>query len=433
MTTMYAYDEQERKAIIKVIGVGGGGGNAINTMIDSGISGIEFIAANTDLQALSLNKASERIQLGPRLTKGLGAGGNPEMGRNSALEDENRIAEALNGADMVFVTAGMGGGTGTGAAPEVARIAKNLGCLTVGVVTRPFNFEGKRRCRQAEAGIEAMKEVVDTLIVIPNQRLLSVVGQATGLNQAFVMADSVLLNAVRGISDLITIKGFINVDFADVKAIMANTGMALMGTGRATGESRAIEAATQAIESPLLEDVSIQGATGILINVTGSEDMTLAEVDAAACLIQEAADEDANIIFGAVFDGDLDSEIQITVIATGFQPQVEDVTEVPVAQPQVNTRTTPSGSEVRTVIARNGGAAFPRGNAPQANARPQHRSTPPPLTRESNSGVDLKTPPPAVHSRPPRKAPSEFNRELFNPSAPEEDEFDIPTFLRRSN
>jgi cell division protein FtsZ len=363
MTTMYAYDEQERKAIIKVIGVGGGGGNAINTMIDSGISGIEFIAANTDLQALSLNKASERIQLGPRLTKGLGAGGNPEMGRNSALEDENRIAEALNGADMVFVTAGMGGGTGTGAAPEVARIAKNLGCLTVGVVTRPFNFEGKRRCRQAEAGIEAMKEVVDTLIVIPNQRLLSVVGQATGLNQAFVMADSVLLNAVRGISDLITIKGFINVDFADVKAIMANTGMALMGTGRATGESRAIEAATQAIESPLLEDV----------------------------------------------------------------------TEVPVAQPQVNPRTTPSGSEVRTVIARNGGAAFPRGNAPQANARPQHRSTPPPLTRESNSGVDLKTPPPAVHSRPPRKAPSEFNRELFNPSAPEEDEFDIPTFLRRSN
>lgn len=439
MSTMYSYDEQERKAIIKVIGVGGGGGNAINTMIDSGITGIEFIAANTDLQALSLNRAQEKIQLGPRLTKGLGAGGNPEMGRNSALEDETRIAEALNGADMVFVTAGMGGGTGTGAAPEVARIAKGLGCLTVGVVTRPFNFEGKRRRRQAELGIEAMKEVVDTLIVIPNQRLLSVVGQATGLSQAFVMADSVLLDAVRGISDLITIKGFINVDFADVKAIMASTGMALMGTGRATGESRAIEAATQAIESPLLEDVSIQGATGILINVTGSEDMTLAEVDAAACLIQEAADEDANIIFGAVFDPELDSEIQITVIATGFEAGVEAQTEVPAAAQAPVPRTTASGSEVRTVIARNGGAAFP--NRAPAPAPRQHRSNPPALHRTPSSpgsqpgaqGVDLKTPPP-VHSKPPRQsAPSEFNREIFNPSPPEEDEFDIPTFLRRSN
>ena len=294
---MYPYDEQEpRQAIIKVIGVGGGGGNAINTMIKSGITGIEFIAANTDLQALSLSEATERIQIGPRLTKGLGAGGNPEVGRNSALEDEARVAEALAGSDMVFVTAGMGGGTGTGAAPEVARIAKAQGALTVGVVTRPFNFEGKRRRRQAEAGIEAMKEVVDTLIVIPNQRLLSVVGNAGSLNQAFNVADSVLLNAVRGIADLITIKGFINVDFADVKSIMSNTGMALMGAGRAQGENRAVEAATQAIESPLLEDVSINGATGILINVTGSEDMTLMEVDAAACLIQEAADEDANIV-----------------------------------------------------------------------------------------------------------------------------------------
>ena len=286
--------EEPRRAVIKVIGVGGGGGNAINTMINSGIEGIEFIAANTDLQALKLSQASTKIQLGPRLTRGLGAGGNPEVGRNSALEDEGHIAEVLNDADMVFVTAGMGGGTGTGAAPEVARIARQTGALTVGVVTRPFNFEGRQRRRQAEAGIAAMKDVVDTLLVIPNQRLLSVVGNTTSLQEAFKLADGVLLSAVRGISDLITIKGFINVDFADVRAIMANTGLALMGTAQANGENRAIEAATKAIESPLLEDVSITGATGILINITGSEDMTLAEVDEAACLIQEAADETAH-------------------------------------------------------------------------------------------------------------------------------------------
>ena len=424
---MYPYDEQEpRQAIIKVIGVGGGGGNAINTMIKSGITGIEFIAANTDLQALSLSEATERIQIGPRLTKGLGAGGNPEVGRNSALEDEARVAEALAGSDMVFVTAGMGGGTGTGAAPEVARIAKALGALTVGVVTRPFNFEGKRRRRQAEAGIEAMKEVVDTLIVIPNQRLLSVVGNAGSLNQAFNVADSVLLNAVRGIADLITIKGFINVDFADVKSIMSNTGMALMGAGRAQGENRAVEAATQAIESPLLEDVSINGATGILINVTGSEDMTLMEVDAAACLIQEAADEDANIIFGAVFDSKLENEVQITVIATGFVDRAEMATQVPAQQ--VAAVRTPSGAQVRTVIARNGGAAFPAA-APVPTA---HRApTPAPQSMQHRTPpVELKTPPqprPATRTQPPADA----NREIFDLSS-DEDEFDIPTFLRRS-
>lgn len=428
---MFPYEQHEpRQAVIKVIGVGGGGGNAINTMIESGITGIEFIAANTDLQALSQSQASERIQLGPRLTKGLGAGGNPEVGRNSALEDEARVSEVLANADMIFVTAGMGGGTGTGAAPEVARIAKSQGALTVGVVTRPFNFEGKRRRRQAEAGIEAMKEVVDTLIVIPNQRLLSVVGNAGSLNQAFVMADSVLLNAVRGIADLITIKGFINVDFADVKSIMSNTGMALMGSGRAQGENRAVEAATMAIESPLLEDVNIQGATGILINVTGSEDMTLAEVDAAACLVQEAADEDANIIFGAVFDPKLENEIQITVIATGFETEVA-VTEVPMQQQAVNR--TSSGAEVRTLIGRNGGAAFPARSSVPTPARgvPPARGvmpTPQP-TQHRAPAVELKTPAPQ-QQQPPQK-PADANRELFDLSS-NEDEFDIPTFLRRS-
>ncbi len=409
---MYNFEEQERKAVIKVIGVGGGGGNAINTMIASEIEGIDFIAANTDIQALGNNKAGERIQLGPRLTKGLGAGGNPEIGRHSALEDETRITEALGGADMVFVTAGMGGGTGTGAAPEVARIAKSLGCLTVGVVTRPFNFEGKRRRKQAEAGIAEMKEVVDTLIVIPNQRLLQVVGQATGLNQAFKLADSVLLNAVRGISDLITIKGFINVDFADVKAIMADTGLALMGTGSASGENRAIEAATQAIESPLLEDISIQGAQGILINVTGSEDMTLAEVDAAACLIQEAADEDANIIFGAVFNPDLDGEIQITVIATGFDEHAEDhMIAPPVMMEQ--PRTTNSGASLRSVISYNSSGSFA-----------QRHPTP-----VYGNHAELRTPAPTATRH---VKPADANRELFDLSGGE-DEIDIPTFLRRDN
>ncbi len=415
------FDEQERKAVIKVIGVGGGGGNAINTMIQSEIENIEFIAANTDIQALRNNNAPERIQLGPRLTKGLGAGGNPEVGRHSALEDENRLNEVLTGADMVFVTAGMGGGTGTGAAPEVARIAKSLGCLTVGVVTRPFNFEGKRRRRQADVGIAAMKEVVDTLIVIPNQRLLSVVGNATGLDQAFRLADSVLLNAVRGISDLITIQGFINVDFADVKAIMSDTGMALMGTGRATGDNRALEAATQAIESPLLEDVSIQGAQGILINVTGSSDMTLAEVDAAACLIQEAADEDANIIFGAVFNPELDDEVQITVIATGFETQVEDHLEPSV---MYEPRTTTSGAAIHSVISYNSDGAYARRhNTPAYGNAAAHSSAPP-------HAEQVRTPAPTA-ARPVK--PAQMNREIFSLSGGDEEEIDIPTFLRLSN
>ncbi len=311
-------DEPSNRAKIKVIGVGGGGGNAINTMIASRLEGVDFIAANTDIQALESNLAPTKIPLGSGLTKGLGAGANPEIGRNAALEDIARITECLQNADMVFVTAGMGGGTGTGAAPIIAQVARECSALTVGVVTKPFGFEGRKRRKQAEEGILALQASVDTLITIPNDRLLSVAGQKTTMLDAFRKADDVLLNAVQGISDLITIPGLINVDFADVRTIMKNMGRALMGTGRATGERRAIEAAQQAISSPLLEDVSITGATGILINITGGPDLTLFEVNEASTLIQEAAHEDANIIFGSVIDANLVDEVRITVIATGF-------------------------------------------------------------------------------------------------------------------
>jgi len=312
-------DEAATQARIKVVGVGGGGGNAINTMIASALDGVDFIAANTDLQALEANLAPTKIQLGSELTRGLGAGANPDVGRESALETNERIREVLQGADMVFITGGMGGGTGTGAAPIIAKIAKELGALTVGVVTKPFMFEGRKRLRQAEAGIEALQEQVDTLITIPNQRLLSVAGQATTMLDAFRKVDDVLLNAVQGISDLVVIHGFINVDFADVRTVMSEKGHALMGTGHATGDRKAIEAAQQAISSPLLEDISIEGATGILINITGGPDLTLTEINEAASLIQEAAHEDANIIFGSVIDANLEDQVRITVIATGFE------------------------------------------------------------------------------------------------------------------
>ncbi len=311
-------DEPSNRARIKVIGVGGGGGNAINTMIESRLEGVDFIAANTDVQALDSNQAPTKIPLGGALTKGLGAGANPDIGRNAALEDIARLTEVLQNADMVFVTAGMGGGTGTGAAPIIAQVARECGALTVGVVTKPFGFEGKKRRKQAEEGILALGAAVDTLIIIPNDRLLNVAGQKTTMLDAFRKADDVLLNAVQGISDLITIPGLINVDFADVRTIMKDMGRALMGTGRACGDRRAIEAAQQAISSPLLEDVSITGATGILINITGGPDLTLFEVNEASTLIQEAAHEDANIIFGSVIDANLIDEVRITVIATGF-------------------------------------------------------------------------------------------------------------------
>jgi cell division protein FtsZ len=308
-------------ACIKVIGVGGGGGNAVQTMIEGGLSGVEFVVANTDKQALHANKSEGKIQLGRELTKGLGAGANPEIGRRAAIESYNEIVSALEGADMVFVTAGMGGGTGTGGAPVVAKIAKELGALTIGVVTRPFVFEGKKRRKQADEGVKELQDNVDTLIVIPNQKLLSVSSERTPLLETFKKADQVLLHAVKGISDLINIRGLINLDFADIRTVMASKGMAIMGSGLANGENRAIEAATQAISSPLLENICIDGATGIIINVTGGSDLTLWEVNEASTLITEAAHPDAEIIFGAVIDESMGENVSVTVIATGFGTQ----------------------------------------------------------------------------------------------------------------
>jgi cell division protein FtsZ len=305
-------------ARIKVIGAGGCGGNAVNHMIAAGLRNVDFMAVNTDTQALQNNKAPLVIQMGTQLTRGRGTGGNPEIGRKAALEDEDRLREVLSEAEMVFVTAGMGGGTGTGSAPVIARIARETGALTVGVVTKPFQFEGRKRMGQAEEGLRELKNAVDTLITIPNQRLLSIASRTTSLKEAFQKADDVLLQAVRGISELVTVHGLINLDFADVRSIMAEMGMAMMGAARAAGENRAVEAAQRAISSPLLEDVSIKGARGLLINVTGGPDMSLYEVNEAASLIQEEAHEDANIIFGAVIDEKIADEIHVTVIATGF-------------------------------------------------------------------------------------------------------------------
>jgi cell division protein FtsZ len=305
-------------ANIKVVGIGGGGNNAVSTMIEGGLSGVEFIVANTDRQALGAHKALTKIQLGTELTRGLGAGANPEIGKRAAIESYNDIVEALEGADMVFVTAGMGGGTGTGGAPIVAKIARELGALTIGVVTRPFMFEGKKRMRHADGGVQELKENVDTLIVIPNQKLLTIANDRTPLVETFKRADDVLLQAVKGISDLINIRGLINLDFADIRTVMSAKGMAIMGTGRARGENRAVEAATAAISSPLLENISIDGATGIILNVTGGPELSLSEVNEASTLITEAAHEDAEIIFGAVIDETMGDEVRVTVIATGF-------------------------------------------------------------------------------------------------------------------
>ena len=319
------YDENNNymmdgTATIKVIGVGGAGNNAINRMIESGIKGVEFIAINTDRQALQLSKASSKIQIGEKLTRGLGAGANPEIGMQAAEESKAEIAEMLRGADMVFVTAGMGGGTGTGAAPIVAAAAKELGILTIGVVTKPFTFEGKKRLTQAEKGIVNLKEKVDTLVVIPNDKLLQIIDRRTSIVEAFKMADDVLRQGVQGISDLISVPGLINLDFADVKTVMLNTGMAHMGIGRASGENRAEDAAKQAIQSPLLE-TSIEGARGVIINITGGNDLGLQEANTAAELVQRSVDPEANIIFGVVTDESLGDEISITVIATGFEKQ----------------------------------------------------------------------------------------------------------------
>ena len=307
-------------ATIKVIGVGGAGNNAVNRMVDSGIKGVEFIAVNTDRQALALSKAATKIQIGEKITRGLGAGANPDIGAQSAEESKSDIAEALRGADMVFVTAGMGGGTGTGAAPIVAAAAKEMGILTIGVVTKPFTFEGKKRLSQAERGIESLKGKVDTLVVIPNDKLLQIIDRKTSIVEAFKMADDVLRQGVQGISDLIAVPGLVNLDFADVKTIMLNTVMAHMGIGRASGENRAEDAAKQAIQSPLLE-TSIEGARGVIINITGGNNLGLHEVNTAAELIQRSVDPEANIIFGAVIDETLEEDMTITVIATGFEKE----------------------------------------------------------------------------------------------------------------
>jgi cell division protein FtsZ len=321
---VFELEETKDNAKIKVIGLGGGGSNAINRMMEARFTGVEFIVANTDVQALRASPAPVKLQLGARLTMGLGAGADPEVGKNAALEDREQIKKLLDGADMVFVTAGLGGGTGTGSAPIVAATAKEMGILTVAVVTKPFAFEGRRRSQQAETGLAELRSVVDTLITIPNQRLLAVVDRGTPLVEAFKVADTVLLQAVQGISDLILVPGLINLDFADVRTIMAGMGMALMGAGVGKGEHRALDAAQKAVASPLLDETSIDGARGILINFTGGQDMSLHEVEEAARVVQEAAHEEAHIIFGAVIDPRLQDEVRITVIATGFSERKEE-------------------------------------------------------------------------------------------------------------
>jgi len=330
----FVEDPPTSGARIKVVGVGGGGGNAVNHMIDAHIEGIDFLVANTDAQALKRSLAPIKLQIGSRLTKGLGAGANPEIGRDAALEDTDKILEALEGADMVFVTVGMGGGTGTGAAPIIASLAAELGALTVAVVTKPFPFEGRRRMHQADLGLQELRSVVDTLITIPNERLKQTVDRNMTLADSFRMADDVLRQAVQGISDLITVPGFINVDFADVKSIMRGMGIALMGTGHALGDNRAQEATQRAISSPLLEEATIEGAKGVLVNITGGADLTLFEVDEAMHIIHDAADPDANIIFGTVTDERLQNEMKITVIATGFEKAkaAENLHNFPVRQ-----------------------------------------------------------------------------------------------------
>lgn len=365
--------EMEQFAQIKVIGVGGGGNNAINRMVEGGLKGVEFLAVNTDKQALFLSKANMKIQIGDKLTKGLGAGSDPDIGQKAAEENRDEIAEALKGSDMVFVTAGMGGGTGTGAAPVVASVAKEMGILTVGVVTKPFTFEGRKRMVQAERGIAQLKENVDTLIIIPNDRLLQVIQKNTSMVEAFKMADDILRQGVQGISDLIAVPGLVNLDFADVKTIMLNTGIAHMGTGRATGENRAEEAAKQAVHSPLLE-TSIEGARGVLLNITGGSDLGLLEVNAAAELVQKSADPEANIIFGAVIDESLNDELLITVIATGFDRGLGSINIPTAKKPEFSSffgpKQTPTMSSLNNVSNNNQSSQPAQNNNPQPTSKP---------------------------------------------------------------
>ncbi|MBI2357904.1 MAG: cell division protein FtsZ [Deltaproteobacteria bacterium] len=383
-------------ARIKVIGIGGGGGNAVNTMISAKLAGVDFIVANTDAQAIEASRAPVKIQLGEKITKGLGAGANPEIGRRAALEDQERIGSYLAGADMIFITAGMGGGTGTGGAPIVAKLAREVGALTVGVVTKPFLFEGKKRMRQAEEGIHELKQSVDTLVVIPNQRLLSIAAKTTTMLEAFQKADDVLLQAVQGISDLIITPGLINLDFADVRTVMAEMGLALMGAAAACGENRAVEAAQKAISSPLLEDISIHGARGLLINITGGPDLSLHEVNEAATMIQEEAHEEANIIFGAVIDERMKDEIRITVIATGFGEKE------PEARKPAPTPANSTGNKERKVV--------------HLGTIVDHLDSPT-WQRKKQGSAEVET--------------VTFDSKALQMSPEDEDKFDIPTFLRR--
>lgn len=376
-------------AVIKVIGVGGGGNNAVNRMIEAGVQGVEFIAVNTDAQALNLSKAEIRLQIGGKLTRGLGAGANPEVGKKAAEESKEQIEEALRGADMVFVTAGMGGGTGTGAAPVIAAIAKELGALTVGVVTRPFTFEGRKRSTQAIGGIGQMKESVDTLIVIPNDRLLEIVDKNTPMLEAFREADNVLRQGVQGISDLIAVPGLINLDFADVKTIMSNKGSALMGIGVSSGENRASEAAKKAVSSPLLE-VSVDGAKGVLMNITGGSNLSLYEVQEAADIVASASDEDVNMIFGSVINDNLKDEIIVTVIATGFNEEQ--------LQPRTPRGSGLNSSRVQSI---------------------QQQQAPQPTLRESRR----------EEQRREEQAPT-YQQEPVRQEKSQDDALDIPTFLR---
>ncbi len=412
---MNNFEQTKQTAKIRVVGVGGAGCNAVNTMIEAALDRVDFIAANTDIQALAANKAPTRLQIGQTLTKGLGAGANPEMGREAALESRDQIAAQLEGADMVFVTAGMGGGTGTGAAPIIADIAKSIGALTVGVVTKPFLFEGNKRRKQAEQGLVELKAAVDTLITIPNQRLLSLSDAPMPLLETFKRADEVLLNAVQGISDLIQYHGYINVDFADVKTIMSDRGLALMGTGRSRGDKRALMAMQQAISSPLLEEVTIDGATGLLINITGGRDMTLQEVNEALTLVHDAADTEAEIIFGSLIDENLTDEVKITIIATGFLQRDMKIRGLaqPTQVPMISRPAVPSAPP-----------PMPRQTAPSLPVIPLTEEMVSSMARTGARTVATAAPgttqsPRVVITREPTSLPVD------------DDQYDIPTFLRR--
>jgi cell division protein FtsZ len=409
----FAEETEQYQARIKVVGVGGSGGNAINTMMQFGLEGVEFIAVNTDAQALNANNAPVKIPIGQAVTKGLGAGADPERGRKSALEDVNRLKEALVGADMVFITAGMGGGTGTGAAPVIAQLAREEGALTVGVVTKPFLFEGRQRARRAELGLATLGDHVDTLITIPNQKLITLSDEEMTFVDAFRKADEVLFQAVQGISDLITQEGIVNVDFADVRAVMDNMGRALMGTGCAKGEGRARLAAEQAITSPLLDDISVEGATGVLINIVGGPDMKMREIEEAATLIQEQAHEDANIIFGASIVEGMADMIKVSVIATGFNRTGEDAAEL-LRQASRQPLEAPNSREAR------GAPHSSRHEAPHS-APPVHMGQRPALRPAA-----ARVPHTIVRSAP------QVRDQIVFPASPSDADWDVPAYQRRN-